>query len=104
MGGFTGTQEDFDRTHKSVMEIKGDLDQNVKNLENAVQEVAASWKGAAAQSFTNLGTAIGQKGTDINTALQGLADLLQQAGAAYEGMDTEGQDSLSGLSGGLDGL
>lgn len=104
MGGFTGTKDDFDHAHKSISEVKSELDQNVKNLENAVQEVAASWKGAAATSFMNLGTAIGEKGTEINTALQGLADLLETAGAAYEGMDTEGADTLGTGSVGFDAL
>lgn len=103
-GGFTGTKEDFDHAHKSVSEIKTELDQNVKNLENAVQEVAASWAGAAATSFQNLGLAIGEKGTEINTALQGLADLLESAGASYEGMDTEGADAMGSGAVGFDAL
>lgn len=95
MGGYTGEKAEFDRIHKSLTEVKGELDGNVNSLEGEMQDVLSTWKGGGADAFRALMEQVDEKGRNLNTALQGIADLLEQAGAKYEGMEAEGADSFS---------
>jgi WXG100 family type VII secretion target len=94
MGGYTGDKVEFDQAYSQLTDVKTELDQNLKTLESEMQDVLTTWKGAGAQAFNTLMVQVGEKGTELNTALQNLSDLMDQAGAKYEKMETEGAEGF----------
>lgn len=96
MGGYGSDVAEISASHKELSDVKADLDQCIKNLDAANQEVLGSWAGAAADSYRSLSERVREKGEGLNTALQNLADLLESAGSTYTRMEEEGSGGFSG--------
>lgn len=95
MGGYTGDKVEFDQAYSQLTDVKTEMDQNLKTLEGEMQDVLTTWKGAGADSFRTLMVQVDEKGNQLNTALQQLSDLMNDAGAKYEKMEMEGSEGFS---------
>jgi WXG100 family type VII secretion target len=98
MSGYGTEVAEINSAYSALSDVKADLDTSVNNLEGAMQEALATWKGAAAESFASLMTRVDEKGRALNNALQALADLLEQAGGTYTKLEEEGGAAFGGSS------
>lgn len=94
MGGYTGDKVEFDQAYSQLTDVKAEMDSNLKTLEGEMQDVLTTWKGGGADAFRTLMVQVDEKGNELNLALQNLSDLMNDAGAKYEKMETEGAEGF----------
>jgi WXG100 family type VII secretion target len=100
-GGFTGTPEQFTDAEKNVTNVKSSMDQQLSQLRDRIEATRAGWSGEAAKAFDAVMLRFDEDGRGLNTALQNIGDLLQQAGSKYSAAEQQQQDSVSSLNKGF---
>jgi WXG100 family type VII secretion target len=100
-GGFTGTPEQFTEAEKHVTDVKVSMDQNLSQLRDRIQATQSGWSGDAAKAFDAVMVRFDEDGRGLNTALQNIGDLLQQAGSKYSAAEQSQQDHVSSLNKGF---
>jgi WXG100 family type VII secretion target len=100
-GGFSGTPEQFTESDKRVTDVKVSMDQNLSQLRDRIEATRAGWSGEAAKAFDAVMLRFDEDGRGLNTALQNIGDLLQQAGSKYSAAEQQQQDQVASLNKGF---
>lgn len=96
-GGYAGEVTQFTETHKKVADNKQTIDTELSGLRDNMEATSSGWQGAAAQGFRTLMERYDEDCRKLSEALQGIADLLQQAGSQYQAQEDEHAESMSGI-------
>lgn len=101
MAGYKGEVAQFTAAHQKVSDNKTTIDQELRKLRSNMENTAGQWEGQAASAFRNLMNRFEEDALKLSQALQGIAELLQQAGSQYEAQEEEHSSSFSGISNAL---
>lgn len=83
MSGYRVTPEQLQSLSTRVRGGAGSIDGELRGLAGAVAPLGSDWAGVAQARFQELWAEWQRNAEGLNTALQGISDLLAQAGAAY---------------------
>lgn len=104
MADFTATAEDFKRAHGDVIEIKGQIDQNLNNLAGNMEATSAGWQGElAARTFREMMDRYHERAMACSNVLANIAEKIEQAGQSYHNNEIAQQEAISHVAKGLDG-
>jgi WXG100 family type VII secretion target len=104
MAGFTGTVEQFTEAEKKVTDVKQQMDANLAQLRDRIEATKAGWSGEAAKAFDNVMLRFDEDGRGINTALQNIANLLEQAGSKYSAAEAAQSEQVNTMKGKIDSV
>jgi WXG100 family type VII secretion target len=96
-GGYKAEIEAFQKAYADVTDIKGSMDQNLSTLRSNIEATQAGWQGEAAKAFQNVMMAFDEKTLKLNQALEGIADLIQQAGQKYGATEDDTNQAVASL-------
>ena len=82
--GYEGTVADFTQAHQRVVSVKEQIEGDLKALYSQLTSLEAAWRGTAKQAFDQLMLRFNDDEKKLNTALQGIAQQLQEAGSQYD--------------------
>lgn len=92
-GGIKVTPEQLHQLSGNVQRGSGDIDGSLSSLSGQIAPlVGGDWAGAASQQFNSLWERWQRSAKDLNSALQGISQLLGNAGTAY----AEAERSIAG--------
>ena len=77
-----------------VRTTRTEVDGELKKLLNVVDDLAVAWQGQASGGFQRLMTRWNEDTLKLQTALDNIADLLDQSGTAHQATDEEQQQML----------
>jgi WXG100 family type VII secretion target len=97
--GFTGTIEQFTTAEQRVSDVKAQMDANLSQLRDRIEATRAGWTGEAAKAFDNVMLRFDEDGRGLNTALQNIAQLLEQAGSKYSAAEAEQREAMNAMQG-----
>jgi WXG100 family type VII secretion target len=101
--GYTGSVEDFTNAHQRVLDVNADVQNTIKQVADTVMGLQPAWTGAAATAFQTMMNRFNTDATNLNNALQAIAEQLGAAGSTYQQQEEAKLDTFGGLSGRLDG-
>lgn len=101
MGGYAGEVAQFTQAHKKVSDVKSTIDSELKKLGGNMEATAGSWEGGAALAFRQLMERFNGDALKLSNALQGIADLLQEAGSTYERQEESAGESFGNIGNAL---
>jgi WXG100 family type VII secretion target len=101
--GYAGTPAEFTQAHVNVVNVKEQVEGELKNLWNAISQLQGLWSGPAQKAFMNMMQRFDADSKKLNTALEGIAEQLKAAGSTYSESEASQQDVFGGLSAQLDG-
>lgn len=96
--GYTGTVTDFTNAENRVMNVKQQIEGDLKSLYGQLTELESAWAGMAKTSFDQLMMRFQDDTTKLNQALQGIAEQLKAAGSQYQQQEETQQSSFSGIT------
>ncbi len=83
-GGIKVTPEQLQQLSGNVQRTAGDIDGSLSSLAGQIGPlVGGDWAGAASMQFNALWERWQRSAKDLNSALQGISQLLGNAGTAY---------------------
>lgn len=100
-GGFKGEVEQFTEAEKRVTEVRVSMDKNLSTLRDNIEATRAGWEGEAAKAFNNVMMRFDEAGRRLNGALQGIAELLEQAGSKYQASEAQQQELINSINKGF---
>ncbi|WP_216210440.1 WXG100 family type VII secretion target [Amycolatopsis aidingensis] len=103
-GGFKGDVTQFTQAEKDVTDVKNAMVQNLNTLRDNIEATRAGWSGKAAEAFNNVMMRFDENSRKMYESLQGIGELLQQAGSQYEAAEQAQLDAVQSASRGLEGL
>jgi WXG100 family type VII secretion target len=86
----------------SMVSTNETLQDNARQLAQAVDSVQGAWSGAAAQSFTNLMEAYGRDFKTMNDSLYQIAEQIQSSEQDYNRQEEEAAADVSAITATLD--
>lgn len=98
MSGFKGDVAAFSRIHKQVEEKNADVNGEIGRLRSNIEGSMPGWQGEAATAFRNLMNRFDENARNLNQALSGIGELLQNAGSKYEAQEIQETESMSQLA------
>jgi WXG100 family type VII secretion target len=101
--GFNGDPAQFATAHSQVSDIKQQMDSQLASLRGSIEATQSSWQGKAAKAFQAVMESFDQKSAGLNTALQDIADLIQNSGVKYTQSEDDAQSHTSKIAAGLEG-
>ena len=79
---------------KDVRTTRSEVDGELKKLWNVVDDLAMAWQGQASSGFQSLMQRWNEDTVKLQTALDSIADLLDQSGTSHQVTDEEQQQML----------
>jgi WXG100 family type VII secretion target len=99
--GFTGEVSQFTQAEKDVTSVRDQMDQRLMKLRGEIEATQAGWDGEAAQAFQNIMLRFNEAGKKLNHSLQGIGELLEQAGSTYQASEQQQQDFIKAKTAGI---
>jgi WXG100 family type VII secretion target len=99
--GFKGEVGQFTEAEKRVTEVRVSMDKNLSTLRDNIEATRAGWDGEAAKAFNNVMQRFDESGRRLNGALQGIAELLEQAGSKYKASESQQQELINSVNKGF---
>ncbi|WP_020668389.1 WXG100 family type VII secretion target [Amycolatopsis nigrescens] len=99
--GFTGEVAQFTQAEKDVSATRAEMDRNLNALQDKIEATQAGWDGQAAVAFQNVMMRFNETGRKLNQSLQGIGELLAQAGSTYQASEEEQQTFVKSFNEGF---
>lgn len=100
-GAYTASAEELAALAKQIIEVDSETQGTLRNVSNAVDTVASSWKGGAATAFANLMARFHEDAAKLQEALRGIAEQMSGSAATYIKQEEEATQLSQGISGRL---
>ncbi|SFQ26272.1 WXG100 family type VII secretion target [Amycolatopsis arida] len=104
MSGFKGEVEQFSQAEKNVVDVKNSMVQNLNKLRDNIEATRAGWSGPAAEAFNNVMMRFDENSRKMYDSLEGIGNLLQQAGSKYQAAEDAQLDSVNSVARSMPGL
>jgi WXG100 family type VII secretion target len=102
-GGYGGSIQQFTEMHTKVVNIKEQVEGELKVVWDAVVALQGHWTGDAQKAFHSMMERFDGDAKKLNTALEGIAEQLQSSGSTYHEKEASQQDVFGNLAARLDG-
>ena len=99
----TVTAAELDALAKRIMDVDGDTQATLRQVQNAVDTVKSSWRGDAATAFDNLMVRFQDDAKKLQEALRTIAEQIASSADVYSRQEEENKSSISGITGRLSG-
>ncbi|KJK52647.1 hypothetical protein UK23_03325 [Lentzea aerocolonigenes] len=82
-GGYGASAEELDALAKQIISVDGDTQATLRTVSNAVDGIASSWQGGAAQAFASLMGRFHEDASKLQEALRGIAEQMSGSAQTY---------------------
>jgi WXG100 family type VII secretion target len=101
-GSFKTGTEELTKVSDQMVQANEALQDEGRQLAQAVDSVQGAWSGAAAQAFTNLMTQYATDFQNLNTALQNIAEQVAGSSRDYAAQEETASSDISAIMSTLD--
>jgi WXG100 family type VII secretion target len=101
-GSFKTGTEELTKVSDQMVQANEDLQDQGRQLAQAVDSVQGAWSGAAAQAFTSLMTQYSTDFNNLNTALMNIAEQVAGASRDYAAQEETASSDISAIMSTLD--
>ncbi|WP_394615358.1 WXG100 family type VII secretion target [Lentzea sp. JNUCC 0626] len=97
------TAAELDALAKKIIDVDGQTQGTLRQVQNAVDTVSASWEGEAKQAFVNLMGRFHEDARKLSEALNTIAESIASSADVYARQEEDNRSSIGGLAGRLNG-
>ncbi|SFR09056.1 WXG100 family type VII secretion target [Lentzea waywayandensis] len=97
------TAAELDALAKRIIDVDGETQGTLRQVQNAVDTVSSSWKGDASTAFANLMTRFHEDARKLSEALNTIAESIASSADVYARQEEDNKSSISGITGRLSG-
>src|SRR5690349_20873446 len=97
------TAAELDALAKRITDVDSETQGTLRNVQNAVDQVSASWAGEAQQAFSNLMGRFHDDARKLQEALRSIAEQIASSADVYARQEEDNRSSIGGLAGRLQG-
>jgi WXG100 family type VII secretion target len=100
-GGYGYTEGAHAQASAHVRQVAQDLQTEITTLGNKLEGLQGQWAGKAASAFHNLHAQWNTDQQKLNSALENIAQLLDQAGSTYNAAEDQEHSTFNKIMGSL---
>ena len=101
MSGYAASAEELAALAKRIIQVNGETQGTLRNIQGTVDTVKGTWSGAAATAFGSLMERFQADAQKLSQALEAIAEQVDSSSATYAKQEEEAAQLSSGIMGRL---